>query len=162
MVGQDIVEGHFCYFVVRPRWDRDPIPQLAGSGQSMTSLYFTGMSFGTTQTDTNQSDLRSIQGNHVTSEAQATQIVSQIRFSGLTPLGTSLDQKILQPMLLNPARAGQLKKPLLVIVISDGAPAGKPRNRKSVFEIETDFVRPVGEPADAGKPGLDMDGEKVY
>lgn len=67
-----------------------------------------------------------VQGNHVTSEAQATQIVSQIRFSGLTPLGTSLDQKVLQPMLLNPARAGQLRKPLLVIVISDGAPAGEP------------------------------------
>lgn len=62
------------------------------------------------------------QGNHVTSEGQAGQIVSQIRFSGLTPLGTALDQKILQPMLLNPARQGQLRKPLLIIVISDGAP----------------------------------------
>lgn len=77
-----------------------------------------------------------MQGNHITSEAQATQIVSQIRFSGLTPLGTSLDQKVLQPMLLNPARAGQLRKPLLVIVISDGAPAGKPRNRKSLFVLK--------------------------
>ena len=125
MVGQDLVEGHFRYLVVRPRWDRDPIPQLSSPGQSMISPYFDVMSCGTTQTDTNQSDLRYIQGNHVTSEAQATQIVSQIRFSGLTPLGTSLDQKVLQPMLLNPARAGQLRKPLLVIVISDGAPAGK-------------------------------------
>lgn len=67
-----------------------------------------------------------VQGNHVTSEGQAGQIVSQIRFSGLTPLGTALDQKILQPMLLNPARQGQLRKPLLIIVISDGAPAGEP------------------------------------
>jgi hypothetical protein len=33
-------------------------------------------------------------------------------------------------MLLNPARAGQLRKPLLVIVISDGAPAGKWPNLK--------------------------------
>jgi len=29
-------------------------------------------------------------------------------------------------MLLGPARAGQLRKPLLVIVISDGQPAGEP------------------------------------
>jgi hypothetical protein len=29
-------------------------------------------------------------------------------------------------MLLNPARANQLRKPLLCIVISDGAPAGEP------------------------------------
>lgn len=80
----------------------------------------------------------------------------------MTPLGTSLDQKVLQPMLLNPARAGQLRKPLLVIVISDGAPAGKSRNRKSVFEIETDCERPLGEPADAGKPGHGVGGKQLY
>ena len=38
IIGQDLVEGHFRYFVVRPRWDRDPIPQLAGSGQSRVFL----------------------------------------------------------------------------------------------------------------------------
>jgi len=65
------------------------------------------------------------QGNHLTSEAQATQLISQIKFSGLTPLGTSLDQKVLQPFLLGPARAGQLRKPLLTIVVTDGAPAGE-------------------------------------
>lgn len=39
---------------------------------------------------------------------------------GLTPLGTSLDQKILQPLLLGPARSNALRKPLLVIAITDG------------------------------------------
>lgn len=48
---------------------------------------------------------------------------------GLTPLGTSLDQKILQPMLLGPARSNTLQKPLLVICITDGAPAGEPADK---------------------------------
>jgi hypothetical protein len=43
---------------------------------------------------------------------------------GLTPLGTSLDKKILQPLVLGPARAGQLQKPVVVIAITDGTPAG--------------------------------------
>lgn len=43
-----------------------------------------------------------------------------VLMTGLTPLGTSLDQKILQPLLLGPARANQLQKPLLVIAITDG------------------------------------------
>lgn len=67
-----------------------------------------------------------VQGNHITQEPQATSLLQQVRFSGLTPLGTSLDQKIFQPMLLNPARSGQLRKPLLCIAITDGAPAGEP------------------------------------
>lgn len=44
--------------------------------------------------------------------------------AGLTPLGTSLDKKILQPLVLGPARAGRLEKPVVVIVITDGTPAG--------------------------------------
>ncbi|BGP20030.1 hypothetical protein JCM10213_000588 [Rhodosporidiobolus nylandii] len=67
-------------------------------------------------------------GNGITSEAQANQLVGQIRFSGLTPLGTALDQKILQPLLLGPARSGTLRKPLLVIAVTDGAPGGEDRN----------------------------------
>ncbi|GAA5923082.1 hypothetical protein JCM3775_007430 [Rhodotorula graminis] len=67
-------------------------------------------------------------GRNITSEASAQQLVSQIRFSGLTPLGTSLDQKIIQPLLLGPARSGQLRKPLLVVAVTDGAPAGEARD----------------------------------
>lgn len=74
-----------------------------------------------------------IEGNHVNSEAQATQLVQQVKFSGLTPLGTALDQKILQPMLLNPVRSQQLRKPLMIIVITDGAPAGEPAD--TVFNV---------------------------
>ena len=53
----------------------------------------------------------------VRDEAGAMQLLSQIRYSGLTPLGTSLDKKILQPLVLGPARAGRLEKPVLIIAI---------------------------------------------
>ncbi|WVF68316.1 hypothetical protein IAT40_003081 [Kwoniella sp. CBS 6097] len=66
-----------------------------------------------------------LQGNNINSEQGALQLVQQVKFSGLTPLGTSLDQKILQPLLLGPARSNSLQKPLLVIAITDGAPAGE-------------------------------------
>ncbi len=44
----------------------------------------------------------------------------QIKFTGTTPLGTSLDRKVLQPLVLGPARSQQLRKPVLVIAITDG------------------------------------------
>ncbi|GAA5855444.1 hypothetical protein JCM9279_005479 [Rhodotorula babjevae] len=69
-----------------------------------------------------------IDGNGLRSEADALALVGQIRFSGMTPLGTSFDQKIIQPLILGPARAGQLKKPVLVIAVTDGQPGGEPRD----------------------------------
>ena len=52
----------------------------------------------------------------------------QIKFSGTTPLGTNLDRKVLQPLVIGPARSSQLRKPVLVIVITDGEPTGEPRD----------------------------------
>ncbi|GAA5972214.1 hypothetical protein JCM8115_003412 [Rhodotorula mucilaginosa] len=67
-------------------------------------------------------------GNNITSEQQAQQLLSGIRFSGLTPLGTSLDQKILQRLLVGPARQNSLQKPLLIVAVTDGAPGGEARD----------------------------------
>lgn len=36
-------------------------------------------------------------------------------------------EKVLTPLVLTPARSGQLRKPVLVISITDGAPAGEDR-----------------------------------
>ena len=59
------------------------------------------------------------------------EFIKKAKFNGGTPLGTMLDRKILQPMLLKPARSNSLKKPLLVIVITDGEPQGEdPDTRK--------------------------------
>lgn len=38
-----------------------------------------------------------------------------------------MDQKILQPMVLQPAAQRQLRKPVLIITVTDGAPAGEQR-----------------------------------
>lgn len=74
-----------------------------------------------------------VQGNNITNEPGAMQLIQQVKFSGLTPLGTSLYQKVLQPLVLQPARAGQLQKPVVVIAITDGTPAGE--NRDEVFKV---------------------------
>jgi hypothetical protein len=65
-------------------------------------------------------------GDHIRSKEEAEALVSRVRFSGLTPMGTSLRQKVLDPMVIGPARAGRLDKPVLVITITDGQPAGEP------------------------------------
>ena len=59
-----------------------------------------------------------VDGNNISSEQQAMQLLQQVKFSGLTPLGTSMWQKILQPLVLGPARSGQLQKPVLIISVS--------------------------------------------
>lgn len=38
-----------------------------------------------------------------------------------------MDQKILQPLVLQPAMQRQLRKPILIITVTDGAPAGEDR-----------------------------------
>jgi Mg-chelatase subunit ChlD len=52
--------------------------------------------------------------------------VSTLQFRGGTPIGTQLDAKILQPLVLSPARNGTLAKPVLVVIITDGAPGHEP------------------------------------
>ncbi|GAA6059115.1 hypothetical protein JCM10212_003862 [Sporobolomyces blumeae] len=69
-----------------------------------------------------------IEGNGLRTEQDATRLVDQVRFSGLTPLGTNLNNKVLEPLVLGPARAGQLKKPVLIIAVTDGIPGGEPRD----------------------------------
>ncbi|SCV72931.1 BQ2448_6856 [Microbotryum intermedium] len=68
-----------------------------------------------------------VEGNNINSEAAALQLVNQVKFSGLTPLGTAMQQKILEPLVLQPARQGRLQKPVLIITITDGQPGGEAR-----------------------------------
>ncbi|KAL2870839.1 putative transcription factor RfeF [Aspergillus lucknowensis] len=64
--------------------------------------------------------------NGVRSVQEVEQLISSVRFSGMTPLGTSLRSKVLDPLIVGPLRANQLQKPVLVITITDGQPAGEP------------------------------------
>ncbi|KAL2828585.1 hypothetical protein BJY01DRAFT_228337 [Aspergillus pseudoustus] len=64
--------------------------------------------------------------NGVRSVGEVEQLIASVRFSGMTPLGTGLKNKVLDPLVVGPARANQLQKPVLVITITDGQPAGEP------------------------------------
>ncbi|GJN93971.1 hypothetical protein Rhopal_007034-T1 [Rhodotorula paludigena] len=65
-------------------------------------------------------------GHGISNEGQAQSLLSGITFSGLTPLGTSLENKILRP-LVHAAQSGTLRKPVLVIAVTDGEPASENR-----------------------------------
>lgn len=64
-------------------------------------------------------------GDGLRSESDAQNLINRIRFTGLTPFGTQLKQKVIEPMILQPARSGQLRKPVLIISVTDGQPAGE-------------------------------------
>jgi len=65
------------------------------------------------------------QGNGIRNEQQVTEMIRRTKFSGMTPMGRELQNKVLSPLVLGPARAGQLRKPVLVITITDGQPTGE-------------------------------------
>ncbi|KAL8864509.1 MAG: hypothetical protein Q9198_009816 [Flavoplaca austrocitrina] len=63
--------------------------------------------------------------DNIKDERMIHHIVSRIQYTGLTPLGTELRNKVIDPMVLGPARNRQLQKPVLVVTITDGQPAGE-------------------------------------
>ena len=65
------------------------------------------------------------QGNGIRSPQQVDELLARIRFQGLTPMGRELQNKVLNPLVLGAARSGQLRKPVLVIIITDGQPTGE-------------------------------------
>lgn len=64
--------------------------------------------------------------DNIKDEGMIHHIVDRIQYTGLTPLGTELRNKVIDPMVLGPARNRQLQKPVLVVTITDGQPAGEP------------------------------------
>ena len=63
----------------------------------------------------------------IRTEQQIEQIMANKRYKGLTPFGTKLREKVIDPILM-PKLRGQLQKPLLIISITDGQPAGENQN----------------------------------
>jgi len=70
-------------------------------------------------------------------------IMKGVHFKGLTPMGTSLKRKVVDGLVAK-ARGGQFRKPVLVITVTDGQPAGEQQN--TVHETIRGAVRdlPVG------------------
>lgn len=62
----------------------------------------------------------------VVDAADVHDVVSVHAFGGRTRLGTELWSKVLLPMLVGPARDGTLRKPVLVVVVTDGQVGGEP------------------------------------
>jgi hypothetical protein len=46
--------------------------------------------------------------------------MKELNYDGGTPLGTRLSSKILEPMILSKAKHGLLKKPVIIVIITDG------------------------------------------
>ena len=65
---------------------------------------------------------------HIRDEKQVDAVMQAIQYKGLTPMGTELKNKVLDEFVLGKANTGQLQKPVLVIVLTDGQPAGEPQN----------------------------------
>ncbi|KAI5304716.1 hypothetical protein KEM56_006067 [Ascosphaera pollenicola] len=72
-------------------------------------------------------------------EQQAQQLVSTHRFRGLTPLGTNLKSKVIDDLVLPKLRSGNLRKPVLIVTITDGEPTGE--NRSTVGDVILSTVR---------------------
>jgi hypothetical protein len=69
-----------------------------------------------------------VEGNGIRDTVSAANLVQQVQFNGLTPLGTQLDAKVIRPFVAQGVQAQNLQKPILVIVITDGEPTGEPPN----------------------------------
>lgn len=50
------------------------------------------------------------------------------RYKGLTPFGTELRKKVIDPIVVSKLNSGQMQKPILIISITDGQPAGENQN----------------------------------
>lgn len=65
------------------------------------------------------------QGDNIRNEADVNRLIESVDFRGRTPIGTELRRKILEPLVLQRARQGQMQVPVLIITITDGEPAGE-------------------------------------
>ncbi|KAK5698648.1 hypothetical protein LTR97_006295 [Elasticomyces elasticus] len=63
--------------------------------------------------------------NGIRSEQQVEQLLANKRYKGLTPFGTQLRRKVIDPIIVPKLRSGQMQKPVLIISITDGQPAGE-------------------------------------
>jgi hypothetical protein len=65
---------------------------------------------------------------NIRSEQQIDSLMRSVQFKGLTPMGTELRSKVIDGIVVPKIRQGQYRKPTLVIIITDGQPAGEAPN----------------------------------
>ncbi|KAH7307510.1 hypothetical protein KP509_22G063200 [Ceratopteris richardii] len=70
-----------------------------------------------------------VNGDGIRNPADVSQLISQVRFSGVTPLGTNFERKVIQPLVLGQALGNaSMAKPVLAILITDGEPYGEKKD----------------------------------
>jgi hypothetical protein len=79
----------------------------------------------------------------VKSTSEVTNIIKNTRFSGSTPIGSVLKTRIVNPLVISKANTGQLHKPVLVIVMTDGEPDSKDDLYSAIKEAK-DFNQRMG------------------
>lgn len=70
--------------------------------------------------------------NGIRDDKQVDAIMQSVQYKGLTPMGTELKKKVIDEFVVGKANIGQLRKPVLVIMLTDGQPSGEPDN--AIFE----------------------------
>ena len=82
----------------------------------------------------------------IRSDQQIEQMMQQKRFNGLTPFGTRLRERVLDPLVISKIRGNQLQKPVLIIGITDGQPSGERADalQESVRYAHSEASRTLG------------------
>lgn len=83
------------------------------------------MKWGPGSTSPKGVDTRNFQLDNIRSEEDLSRIIENVHFTGVTPLGSSLQDRILRPMVLDRISRNALEKPVLVLTITDGKPTGE-------------------------------------
>ncbi|KAJ3117781.1 hypothetical protein HDU96_005562 [Phlyctochytrium bullatum] len=81
-----------------------------------------------------------LSGDHLRTHADIHTLLSRVPFTGLTPLGTQLHRRVIDPLVLHPAHHRHLRKPVLVLIITDGEPVGEPRHTVQHVILHTHTV----------------------
>jgi hypothetical protein len=101
--------------------------------------------------------------NNVRTEQQIDHVMAKKRYSGTTPFGTNLRQKVFDGIVLPKFR--QPRKPVLVIGITDGQPIGENRcTLEDTVRYAVDSTRNLGPGAVAfqfAQVGNDQKGESL-
>ncbi|KFY61558.1 hypothetical protein V497_02897 [Pseudogymnoascus sp. VKM F-4516 (FW-969)] len=128
-VGQDIVK--LALFDIILYVDDSGSMQFEENGERITDLklILSKVAFAASLFDSDGIEIRfmnsDLQGNNIRNEAEVEGLISRVQFKGLTPMGTQLRNKVLEPLVVQKARSNQLRKPVLIITITDGQPAGE-------------------------------------
>ncbi|KAL2918931.1 hypothetical protein HK105_201765 [Polyrhizophydium stewartii] len=82
-------------------------------------------------------------GEGIRTTDHVNELVERVRFSGMTPLGTQFKSKVIDPIVLGPAISGQMAKPVLTIIITDGEPTREPKDtlRRVIVEAKRTLSR---------------------